>query len=306
MKQHIVLEKIMFSDGKPIPYEVYVTNDKTFIRQHALEIYQLIDQSYKSGNASVHSADDVLKANIAKLVFNDLGQIIALALYKDTLGGHKRFCSATRKTDAQYNEAAQAIVKNDIKPYDNWFWGEVSGPIEHYFKKHGGNPIPNYLVYKFLMKPKKDIVELNEDGVHYKRFLCSTDLEPTQKIMFGFKSQEAMNLVMQKIDNYGQFKIDVNSAVEDMHEDENASNDIKSFDAALVFIQELDEKHDEGFNEMLPSWKQQLLHAIDRLLKEKKKALSNNKKHLIDVNLELAKHLIQRMPLLQFHQFNIA
>ena len=123
--------------------------------------------------------------------------------------------------------------------------------------------------------------------------------------MFGFKSQEALDLVMRKIDNYGQFKIDVNDAVEDLHEDDNASIEIKTFDAAVVFIQELDEKHESGFNEMLPSWKEQLLQAIDRLLKEQKKELTSSKKHLIESNLELAKHLIKRMPLLQFHKFSL-
>ena len=302
----MIVEKIEFSKGEPTSYEVFVTNDKDFIRQHAIEIFELVDKSYHGENTSIHSADDVLKANIAKLVFNDLGQIIALALYKDTLGGHKRFCSATRKDDPKYGIAAQAIVKNDIEPYDNWFWVEASGPIEHYFMKHGGNPIPNYLVYKFLRKPKKDIVELNDDGVHYKRYLHSSDLEPTQKMMFGFKSKEAMDLIMQKIDNYEQFKIDVNAAIEDLHEDEDASDETKSFDKAVIFIQELDEKHDDGFNEMLPSWKEQLLLAIARLLKEQKKKLPKEKKHLVKTNLDLAKHLIQRMPLLMAKQFTMS
>lgn len=301
----MINEDIEFSKGLPIPYKVYVTNDKGFIKSHAIEIAELIRKSYNGENASIQSADDVVKANIAKIVVNNKGQIISLALYKDTLGGHKRFCSASRKDDPNYREAVQAIIKNDIDPYDQWFWGEVSGPIERYFKKHGGNPIPNHLVYKFLRKPKKDIIELNEDGVHYKRFLRSTDLEPIEKIMFGFKSQEALDLVMRKIDNYGQFKIDVNDAVEDLHEDDNSSIEIRTFDAAVVFIQELDEKHESGFNEMLPSWKEQLLQSIDRLLKEQKKELTSSKKHLIESNLELAKHLIKRMPLLQFHKFSL-
>ena len=203
-------------------------------------------------------------------------------------------------------------MQNDIEPYDNWFWVEASGPIEHYFKKHNGNPIPNYLVYKFLRKPKKDIVELNVDGVHYKRFLNTSDYEPTEKMIFGFKNQASMDLVMDKIDNYGQFKIDVNDTLHDLFEDEPyATDDKKSLTAASVFIQELDEKYEGGFNEMLPSWKKALDQALDYLQKMLPYVLSNsnvfskNKTEQIKSAIRHGNNLLKYMPLLQLHTFKL-
>ena len=306
----MILEDIEFSIGEPKPFDVYVTNDKSFISKYMNEMFSLICQSYDrlGGNISIHEPNDILsKSSLVKLVFNDDGKIIALALYRDDLGGHKRYSSASNIKDPRYRDAVQAIIINDIEPYDNWYWVEASGKIEDYFKKHNGNPIPNHLVHKFLRKPKKDIVELCEDGAHYKRFLSSSDIEPTQKIIFGFKDKAMMDKVMSSIDNYGQFKIDVNSALNDLYEDEDVvSDDEKSLEAASIFIQELDEKHDEGFNEMLPSWKKQLKEAINRFLKEKrKKSISINEKAYVDANLNTAKLLIDKMPLLQSHQFKM-
>lgn len=296
--------------GKPIPFEVYVTNDIKFISKYAAEMFKLIVKSYaKHGsNISIHTVDDITqKSSIAKLVFNDDGKIIALALYRDDLGGHKRFASATNKNDSRYREAAEAIVQNDIEPYDNWFWVEASDKIEEFFKKHNGNPIPNHLVYKFLRKPKKDILKLHDDGVHYDRMISSNDSVPATKMMFGFKSKEAVNVVMQRIDNYDQFKINVNESLNDLFEDEdNATEETKSFEAASIFIQELSEKHDDGFNEMLPSWRDQLKMAIARILKEKKTHKhTTGSTSYIEANLNTAKYLIQHMPLLKVHQLHL-
>lgn len=206
----------------------------------------------------------------------------------------------------------QTIIKNDIEPYDNWYLVEVSNKIEHYFKKLGGNPIPNYLAYKFLRKPKKDIILL-DDGVHYQRRLNSVDSTALTKAIYGFKSEEMMKLVMSKIDNYEKFKIaansivDDNSIVDELHEDEeDVSNDARSLEAASIIVQELDEFHDAGFTEMLPSWKKQLLQAIARLLNEQSKTgISSKQKSYIKSNLDTAKYLIKHMPLLQFHQVKV-
>ncbi len=290
---------------------MYVTNDSAFIAKHAHEMFGLIAQSYAKcgGNASIHKAEDIpQKASIAKVVLNGHGRIIALALYRDDLGGHKRFASATRKADPRHIEAAEAIVQSDIEPYDNWFWVEASGKIEEFFRKHNGNPIPNYLAYKFLRKPKRDVLKLHEDGVHYDRIMSSNDTTPTTKMMFGFKSAEAMRMVMQHVDNYEQFKIDIDEALHDLFEgDTSATDSMKSLEAASIFIQELSEKHDDGFNEMLPSWREQLKAAVARLLREKqqKKNHTKNTVAYVEANLKTAKYLVQHMPLLAVHQFHI-
>ena len=308
-REIMITEEIQFSQGKPVPYEVYVTDNKNLIKRHIAEILQLVNDSYTElgGNTSADTQEKILKNTaIAKFVFNSAGDIIALSLYRIDRGGNKRYCSASRKSDPAYKAAVQAIIKNDIEPYDNWYWAEVSNKIEHYFKKLGGNPIPNYLAYKFLRKPKKDIILL-DDGVHYQRRLNSVDSTALTKAIYGFKSEEMMKLVMSKIDNYENFKIAANSIVDELHEDEeDVSDDTRSLEAASIIVQELDEFHDAGFTEMLPSWKKQLLQAIARLLDEQSKTgISSKQKSYIKSNLDTAKYLIKHMPLLQFRQVKV-
>lgn len=299
-------ESIEFSTGEPTPFKVYITQDKGLIGKYTNEILSLVTASYADGNKSVRTVRDVLGASVVKLVFNAVGQIIALSLYRSDLGGFKRFCSASRKEDPKYKDAVQEIIKTDVEPYDNWFWVEASGPIEHYFKKHGGNPIPNYLAHKFLRKPKRDIVELDEDGAHYKRFLFSDSAEPTKKMIFGFKSREAADLVMRKIGDYQKFKLDVDTAVEDLFEDEDASAADKSLEAASIIIQEIEERYESGCNEMLPAWKDMLDSAIARLKEEKLMVgLDDGMRLYVDSNLATADRLLQEMPLLVVRQFKL-
>lgn len=303
----MISESIEFSTSEPVPYKVYITQDKSFVEKYANEILSLVSASYANGNKSVRTTRDVLGANMAKFVFNAIGQIIALSLYRSDLGGFKRFCSASRKEDPKYKGAVQEIIKSDIEPYDNWFWVEASGPIEHYFKKHGGNPIPNYLAHKFLRKPKKDIVELDEDGAHYKRFLFSDSAEPTKKMIFGFKSREAADLVMQKINDYQKFKLDVDSAVEDLFEGEEVSAADKSLEAASIVIQEIEERYESGCNEMLPAWKDALDGAVARFKEEQcRTGLDDGTRLYVDSNLATAERLLQEMPLLVVRQFRFA
>ena len=117
----MIAETIEFSSGNPTPYKVYVTKDKDFMARYSNEMFQLISASYKTGNVSIQNPNKILKSSIAKLVFNDAGQIIALSLYRDNIGGFKRFCSASQQDDPRYKEAVQEIIESDIEPYDNWF-----------------------------------------------------------------------------------------------------------------------------------------------------------------------------------------
>ena len=81
------------------------------------------------------------------------------------MSGKKRIGSAAVRSDLG-SEAAKKIIASDIAPYDNWYWVEASGAIEHLFKKLGGNPIPSFLASKFL---EKDVELIDGDPVHYKR-----------------------------------------------------------------------------------------------------------------------------------------
>ena len=75
----MILEDIEFSIGEPKPFDVYVTNDKSFISKYMNEMFSLICQSYDrlGGNISIHEPNDILsKSSLVKLVFNDDGKII--------------------------------------------------------------------------------------------------------------------------------------------------------------------------------------------------------------------------------------
>lgn len=196
--------------------------------------------------------------------------------------------------------ANQEIVKSDIEPYNNWFWGEVSGPIEHYFKKHGGNPIPKELAPKFLNKKNIVLNPNPNDLVHYTRKIANLE-DPIEKAIYGFKDEAMAKEVMESIDNYEDFKISVNSQPDKMNESEFSNSLLE--DALVVVIQVVDMHEEFGFNEMLPHWHKALTNAV--LFMEKHINNISNKDKLVQVksSINIAKHLLEEMPLLTIHKF---
>jgi len=237
------------------PDEVHVITDKGVLNSIRDEIFRIVQDSY-AGIGGFHGASSprtlIKDTDLAKIVFGEDGKVTALALYRTDLDGNKRFCSGTRKSDSAYREAAEAIVRSDIEPYDGWYWVEASGAIEKLFKKNGGNPIPNRVAVRQIGAKGKD-ASLMDDGVHYETYY-GQDRTPEVKMMFGFKSQDVYDRVMSEIDDYGKFKAFALSLAE--------GGVGKNVAAERAFISDLFDMHREGVvNELTPKWRDRLESA---------------------------------------------
>lgn len=296
---------------KLIPFEVNIVHDRSFLISHKAEIEKMIDDAYAPQGgyvgrplSKISPFDNI---DLSKVVVNSQNKIIAIALYSTSLGGVKRFCSAGIRNNKESLEAVEKIIKDDIVPYNNWYWVEASGTIEKLFKKFGGNPIPNYFAHKFLQKPNKDF-KLNPDGIHYKRnlkpLIFNSDVE---KVIFGFKDKARYDKVMKSVENYEDFKNDVNQAVEDILDEDEKTGLMKELIGAIYVIQILEEWQDFGnLNELTPKMFRELKSAktiLEQL--EIEKSLSQENRNLARFNLRISNLLLKSMPVLKLRQFHL-
>ena len=177
------------------------------IKKYIGRIYQIFNNSYKNVEGGLLTADkekDLLKSTqLVKAVFDNTGDIIACATYR-TRGteGYKMGAIGCDKTKANAVIALQAIIQDDIKNYKGWYWSEVSGAVEHYFKKHGGFPIPNMYAGDILKKK----VQCLEDKLHYARQIGTNATNIRVKCIYGFASEQLFNEVTKMYDNYEEFR----------------------------------------------------------------------------------------------------
>lgn len=276
------------------PFVCYMTDDKKVLKRWINDISEMVDSSYASeggyrGDSSLRSL--LKNADRAKLVFGDDEKLLAVSLYRTDLGGYKRFCSASQVHASRKIDAVQTIIKDDIKPYDNWYWVEASGMIEKLFKKNGGNPIPNHLAAEFLrIDPSK--LNLLEDGVHYERAVGPAHAV-LAKMIFGFKDKEAARKACAAVANYDDFKLNVNKLLEDDNE----------LDIACQVIRQIFELHDEwGCNEMLPEWHEQMKKAVAKVKSEN----SARRQKMLDGVLARAAKCTSEMPKLVVRRLSLA
>lgn len=288
------------------PYVVHVIDDKEFLKGKRNEIFTLIRNTYsdKGGFAGADNPRTLIKdTDRAKLVFDENGKLIACALYYVDIGGFKRFGSAGISGNELSLKAVEDIIQSDIEPYDNWYWVEASGAIEHLFKKHNGNPIPNWIV--------KDLLELNEDtpagfridesdNVHYFRDIGGRE---QRKMMFGFKDKEARNLAYSSVADYGEFKLGVNGM--DRRISESIDKVQQEIEEARKFIRRLFDLHyEDGFNEMLPEWRDRLVHSIDTINDNLDK-IPEDKQRMYKASLDRAETCLEDMTMIEFKKIEV-
>lgn len=295
----LVFESIEFTSLRDVkPFKCYWLDDKAKLKQFIDAISQMVDVAYasKGGYVGDSSSKSLLKnTDRAKLVFGNDRKLLAIALYRTDLGGYKRFCSAGIPHDNQSLDAVKTIVKDDIKPYSNWYWVEASDFIETLFKQFGGNPIPNYLAYEFLRLPELKL-SLDADGVHYTRTV-GTAKRKMKKMIFGFKDKATAEKACLSVANYEDFKLNTNKLLE---------NDT-SLDVACQVIRQVFELHDEmKCNEMLPSWHKAIVNAIDDVKHSLvKKNLPKSKQTMLKGVLARAQTCLSEMPKLVVKQFHV-
>lgn len=233
----------------------------------------LIKKSYeKIGGKQGERTVEQLKAvqTLAQVVY-DKGKIIAYALAKkvhsNDVGNKLNLigCDQTWKG----KEALQAIIKYNIDNFKQHVWCECSGAIEHYFKKHGGYPIPNQLIPEIIGEPRGR-VWFHEDGYHYRRFLAAAHGRFVQKIAFGFVNDDVMQKTLNKI-GYDFMRDKINGAI---HED-----DTTALSKAESFVDELYKNYKDGtIGIMLPAISEFLDKAVEILEKNNSKFVEIGKK----------------------------
>ncbi len=172
-------------------FKVETLEDQESIRPFIDEMIKLLVDAYHGKFLIAKRPKDLLKnTDLAKIARDSNGRIIACALYRTDLDGKKMMCVGGLVGNTLKREAVKEIIRSDIEPYDGWYWAEVSGKIEDYFKQLNGNPIPNALAPVFL---GLDTIELEEDGVHYIREI-GKDKVPYSKMIFGFRNESDVKL----------------------------------------------------------------------------------------------------------------
>lgn len=283
-----VLHKIL-KENLNNRYDVKILKTKEEISEYIDDIWYILQKSYGEGNfKTARNAKSLLKSiNLVKCVFTN-NKLIACATYRN-IGGYKMNAIGCDQSVEGAKEALQAIIEHDIENYKGWYWAEVSGAIEHYFKKYNGYPIPNFYASELLGKD----VKLNEDGVHYERPI-GIDGDIFTKAIYGFKSEEFLNKIITELDNYEEFMHKVNSLKETI-----THYGIEIHKATYI-IENIYRSHTEDeVNELPLTWRNALIDSKKVL--EMSQLL--NDKEEIKWYKDMAGYLLDWMPLLKINKF---
>lgn len=173
------------------------------------------------------------------------------------------------------------------------FWTEVSGPIEHYFKKYNGYPMPNTLAGKILNN--KDIKLSDSDELHYQREIGG---DWYTKAIYGAKSDEIFKEAINAVENYSKFMEECNKI------QESSADGLRySLESAIYIIENIYRAHEEdGYNELIPSWHQALNDCMETLKRSKR---TETAKDYIEDYIEYCEYLLDVMPLLELHTLDV-
>lgn len=255
-------------------------------------LWKMLTESYENigGLKTYRSYEDFLrKIRYAKLAY-DGDEIVACAIYRRMEDSYKMVAIGCNQEEIG-KEGIQAIIKDDIEKFDFHFWAEVSGAIEHYFKKYNGYPMPNTLASDILNIPS-DLIRLSSnDKVHYERQIAN---EWYRKMIFGAKSKEIYEAALAAVDDYSTFIKEVNN----IREETNYGCKY-SLKQALYIVENIYRAHEEdNFNELVPSWYEALQEAMKTL---KMQEPSETVLEYIDY----CEYLFDNMPLLELHPLEL-
>lgn len=255
----------------------------------AKEVWDMLELSYSDigGLQSYRDFNDFLKKkHIIEIILSEDGKLLSCATYRRMEGSLK--LTAIGCDQSQIGKLAlEQLVQNNIINSDLHYWAEVSGAIEHYFKKHNGFPMPNTLASKILQISENDIKLSNRDRVHYSRPI-GANREYYTKMIFGIKSEEIFQQAIQEVENYGHFMKEVNTLTE--------STNTYTVKQAIYIIENIYRAHEEdGFNELIPSWYKALHLSLQTLLNVP------NKNEIIYDYIQYANYLLEDMQILELH-----
>ncbi len=255
-------------------------------------IWQMLVSSYENigGLKTYRSKEDFLrKVKYAKIVYNN-ADIVACAIYRNMEGSYKMVAIGCNQEDIG-KQGIQAIIKDDIEKFDYHFWAEVSGAIEHYFRKYNGYPMPNILAPEILSISSELIRPSKNDNVHYERQISD---EWFEKMIYGAKSKEVYEAAIAAVEDYSKFMKEVNK----INENSNM-NGRYSVKQAMYIVENIYRAHEEdGYNELIPSWYEALNESMEVLL------TAEQTQTVVDY-IEYCNYLLETMPVLQLHPLKI-
>ena len=255
-------------------------------------IWQMLVSSYENigGLKTYRSKEDFLrKVKYAKIVYNN-ADIVACAIYRNMEGSYKMVAIGCNQEDIG-KQGIQAIIKDDIEKLDYHFWAEVSGAIEHYFRKYNGYPMPNILAPEILSISSELIRLSKNDNVHYERQISN---EWFEKMIYGAKSKEVYEAAIAAVEDYSKFMKEVNKVNENSN-----MNGRYSVKQAMYIVENIYRAHEEdGYNELIPSWYEALNESMEVLL------AAERTQTVVDY-IEYCNYLLETMPVLQLHPLKI-
>ncbi len=255
-------------------------------------IWQMLVLSYENvgGLKTYRSKEDFLrKVKYAKIVYNK-EDIVACSIYRNMEGSYKMVAIGCNQ-DEIGKQGIQAIIKDDVEKFDYHFWAEVSGAIEHYFRKYNGYPMPNILAPEILNISSEAIRLSKNDNVHYEQQISN---EWFEKMIYGAKSKEVYEAAIAAVEDYSKFMRDVNNITE-----ESSTNKGYTIKQAMYIIENIYRAHEEdNFNELIPSWHKALIECKEVLMK------AEQNRTIVDY-IEYCDYLLETMPVLQLHPLRI-
>lgn len=255
-------------------------------------IWDLLSISYENigGLKTYKSKNQFAKIVKYAKIASCNGQIVACATYRKMEDSFKMVAIGCNQEEIG-KEGLQSIIKDDILKINYHFWAEVSGAIEHYFKKYNGYPMPNILASKILQISEESIRLSTKDLVHYERLIAD---EWYEKMIFGIKSEEVFQEALRAVDDYSKFMLEVNKI------NENTNNGLKyTIKQAMYIIENIYRAHEEdGFNELVPSWYEALCEA-------KRTLVQSEKTQTIEDYIEYCDYLLETMPILKLHTLSV-
>lgn len=271
-------------------FEILTITDPREIEGYISAMWNIMQLSYEhiGGFKSASNIKDFQRnIDLAKLVIaND--KVIACATYR-SMGGYKMTGIGCDQTQEGKN-ALQEIIKDNISNFKDWYWAEVSGAVEYFFKKHDGYPLPNIYIPTLFGPSKK--IQLLDDGVHYLRTIGVDGIE-YKKMIFGFRDKELYDKVQQEVENYDDFMKEVNN----LHEYYQRYD--LQLNKAIFIIENIHRLHyEDEFNEIPQSWYNALLEARQIL----EKCIS--KDETIEQYLKTSAFLLDELQILKLHKFN--
>lgn len=295
---HCIIEnELIKNELTPINIgEITLLNTPEEIEMYSPLVWDMLETSYKNigGLQSYRDFKDFKKKkHLIMIVKNfNTGDLLACATFRRIENSLKMTAIGCNQED-NGKLALQQIIQHTVSDLNLHYWAEVSGAIEHYFKKYNGYPMPNVMASKILQISESQIILSKKDMVHYDRSI-GQDNEVFTKMIFGIKSEEIFQEALSVVENYYDFMKEVNKMI-------NESIKTKySVKQAIYIIENLYRLHEEnGVNELTPNWNNALKESMKTLTSIKEKTQT------IYDYIEYGNYLLSDMQPLVLHKLNL-